>query len=142
MTIYEPANDPGSPITLSEADEAPISPHPFPEPSVLVDGPHLHTVPWSAPWWPLCSGPTVRTCTSSRPERAHDPGEDRGETEEQRGGQMAPAVVADSLTKRFGALVAVDDLSFALEPGRTRASWGRTRPSTCPQDLSPALQWP
>ena len=30
---------------------------------------------------------------------------------------MAPAVVAESLTKRFGALVAVDDLSFALEPG-------------------------
>jgi ABC-2 type transport system ATP-binding protein len=32
-------------------------------------------------------------------------------------GRMAPAVVAESLTKRFGALVAVDDLSFALEPG-------------------------
>ena len=32
-------------------------------------------------------------------------------------GQMAAAVVAESLTKRFGALVAVDDLSFALEPG-------------------------
>jgi ABC-2 type transport system ATP-binding protein len=30
---------------------------------------------------------------------------------------MAPAVVAESLTKRFGALVAVDDLSFSLEPG-------------------------
>ena len=30
---------------------------------------------------------------------------------------MAPAVVAESLTKRFGTLVAVDDLSFALEPG-------------------------
>ena len=30
---------------------------------------------------------------------------------------MAPAVVAESLTKRFGALVAVDDLSFALDPG-------------------------
>ena len=30
---------------------------------------------------------------------------------------MAPAVVTESLTKRFGALVAVDDLSFALEPG-------------------------
>jgi ABC-2 type transport system ATP-binding protein len=30
---------------------------------------------------------------------------------------MASAVVAESLTKRFGALVAVDDLSFALEPG-------------------------
>jgi ABC-2 type transport system ATP-binding protein len=30
---------------------------------------------------------------------------------------MAAAVVAESLTKRFGALVAVDDLSFALEPG-------------------------
>jgi hypothetical protein len=26
---------------------------------------------------------------------------------------MAPAVVTESLTKRFGALVAVDDLSFA-----------------------------
>jgi ABC-2 type transport system ATP-binding protein len=34
-----------------------------------------------------------------------------------KGEQMAPAVVAESLTKRFGALVAVDDLSFALEPG-------------------------
>ena len=32
-------------------------------------------------------------------------------------GRMAPAVVTESLTKRFGALVAVDDLSFALEPG-------------------------
>ena len=30
---------------------------------------------------------------------------------------MASAVVTESLTKRFGALVAVDDLSFALEPG-------------------------
>ena len=31
---------------------------------------------------------------------------------------MAPAVVSESLTKRFGALiVAVDDLSFSLEPG-------------------------
>jgi ABC-2 type transport system ATP-binding protein len=32
-------------------------------------------------------------------------------------GEMAPAVVAESLTKRFGTLVAVDDLSFALAPG-------------------------
>jgi ABC-2 type transport system ATP-binding protein len=39
------------------------------------------------------------------------------ETGERRGGQVAPAVVVESLTKRFGALVAVDDLSFALEPG-------------------------
>jgi ABC-2 type transport system ATP-binding protein len=30
---------------------------------------------------------------------------------------MASVVVAESLTKRFGSLVAVDDLSFALEPG-------------------------
>jgi ABC-2 type transport system ATP-binding protein len=30
---------------------------------------------------------------------------------------MAPVVRADSLTKRFGKLTAVDDLSFALEPG-------------------------
>jgi ABC-2 type transport system ATP-binding protein len=30
---------------------------------------------------------------------------------------MAPVVRAESLTKRFGKLVAVDDLSFALEPG-------------------------
>lgn len=30
---------------------------------------------------------------------------------------MAPAVVAESLTKRFGEVLAVDDLSFALEPG-------------------------
>ncbi len=30
---------------------------------------------------------------------------------------MAPVVVAESLTKRFGELVAVDDLSFALERG-------------------------
>jgi ABC-2 type transport system ATP-binding protein len=30
---------------------------------------------------------------------------------------MAPVVVAESLTKRFGKLTAVDDLSFALEPG-------------------------
>lgn len=30
---------------------------------------------------------------------------------------MAPAVLSESLTKRFGKLTAVDDLSFALEPG-------------------------
>ena len=30
---------------------------------------------------------------------------------------MAPVVVAESLTKRFGELTAVDELSFALEPG-------------------------
>src|SRR5512146_3515847 len=30
---------------------------------------------------------------------------------------MAPVVVAERLTKRFGKLTAVDDLSFALEPG-------------------------
>jgi ABC-2 type transport system ATP-binding protein len=30
---------------------------------------------------------------------------------------MAPVVRAESLTKRFGKLVAVDDLSFVLEPG-------------------------
>ena len=30
---------------------------------------------------------------------------------------MAPVVVAESLTKRFGSLLAVDGLSFALEPG-------------------------
>ena len=30
---------------------------------------------------------------------------------------MAPVVQAESLTKRFGKLTAVDDLSFALEPG-------------------------
>jgi len=30
---------------------------------------------------------------------------------------VAPVVVAESLTKRFGEVLAVDDLSFALEPG-------------------------
>jgi ABC-2 type transport system ATP-binding protein len=30
---------------------------------------------------------------------------------------VPPVVVAESLTKRFGSLTAVDDLSFALEPG-------------------------
>jgi len=30
---------------------------------------------------------------------------------------VPPAVVAESLTKRFGEVLAVDDLSFALEPG-------------------------
>src|SRR4249920_2145851 len=30
---------------------------------------------------------------------------------------MAPVVRAEALTKRFGKLTAVDDLSFALEPG-------------------------
>ncbi len=30
---------------------------------------------------------------------------------------MAPVVVCESLTKRFGTVTAVDDLSFALEPG-------------------------
>src|SRR6478752_5761537 len=30
---------------------------------------------------------------------------------------MAPVVVAESLTKRFGKLTAVDGLSFSLEPG-------------------------
>ena len=33
------------------------------------------------------------------------------------GERVAPAVLSDSLTKRFGKLTAVDDLSFALEPG-------------------------
>jgi ABC-2 type transport system ATP-binding protein len=32
-------------------------------------------------------------------------------------GQVAPAVVAESLSKRFGRVLAVDDLSFALAPG-------------------------
>ncbi len=30
---------------------------------------------------------------------------------------MPPVVRAESLTKRYGSLTAVDDLSFALEPG-------------------------
>ena len=30
---------------------------------------------------------------------------------------MAPVVVAESLTKRFGKITAVEDLSFSLEPG-------------------------
>jgi ABC-2 type transport system ATP-binding protein len=33
------------------------------------------------------------------------------------GDYVAPVVVGESLTKRFGKLTAVDDLSFALEPG-------------------------
>src|SRR4051794_11318090 len=37
---------------------------------------------------------------------------------------MAPVVVADSLTKRYGNLVAVDDLSFALEPGTVNGFLG------------------
>ena len=32
-------------------------------------------------------------------------------------GASIPAVVADSLTKRFGSVLAVDSLSFALTPG-------------------------
>jgi ABC-2 type transport system ATP-binding protein len=41
------------------------------------------------------------------------------ETTENRigGEQLAPVVVSESLTKRFGTVLAVDDLSFALEPG-------------------------
>ena len=31
--------------------------------------------------------------------------------------QVASVVVSEALTKRFGKLLAVDDLSFALEPG-------------------------
>src|SRR6478735_1086340 len=37
---------------------------------------------------------------------------------------MAPVVVAESLTKRFGKLVAVDDLSFSLEPGTVNGFLG------------------
>src|SRR5262245_50537766 len=37
---------------------------------------------------------------------------------------MAPVVVAEALTKRFGNLVAVDDLSFALEPGTVNGFLG------------------
>jgi ABC-2 type transport system ATP-binding protein len=37
---------------------------------------------------------------------------------------MAPVVQAESLTKRFGKLVAVEDLSFALEPGTITAFLG------------------
>ena len=33
------------------------------------------------------------------------------------GERVAPVVVAESLTKRFGEVLAVDDLSFELEPG-------------------------
>lgn len=41
-----------------------------------------------------------------------------GTTENRIGGeQLAPVVVSESLTKRFGTVLAVDDLSFALEPG-------------------------
>src|SRR6476469_4603825 len=37
---------------------------------------------------------------------------------------MAPVVVAESLTKRFGKLTAVEDLSFSLEPGTITAFLG------------------
>jgi ABC-2 type transport system ATP-binding protein len=37
---------------------------------------------------------------------------------------MAPVVVAESLTKRFGSLVAVDDLSFSLEAGTVNGFLG------------------
>jgi ABC-2 type transport system ATP-binding protein len=37
---------------------------------------------------------------------------------------MAPVVVAESLTKRFGDLVAVDDLSFSLEAGTVNGFLG------------------
>ena len=37
---------------------------------------------------------------------------------------MAPVLVADSLTKRYGNLVAVDNLSFALEPGTVNGFLG------------------
>src|SRR5262245_17327628 len=37
---------------------------------------------------------------------------------------MAPVVVAEALTKRFGNLVAVDDLSFSLEPGTVNGFLG------------------
>ena len=37
---------------------------------------------------------------------------------------MAPVVVAEALTKRFGDLVAVDDLSFALEAGTVNGFLG------------------
>src|SRR5476651_574635 len=41
-----------------------------------------------------------------------------GTTENRIGGeQLAPVVVSESLTKRFGKVLAVDDLTFALEPG-------------------------
>src|SRR6187397_2316441 len=37
---------------------------------------------------------------------------------------MAPVVVAEALTKRFGKLTAVEDLSFSLEPGTITAFLG------------------
>ena len=37
---------------------------------------------------------------------------------------MAPVVVVESLTKRFGDLVAVDDLTFSLEPGTVNGFLG------------------
>ena len=46
-------------------------------------------------------------------------------------GASMPAVVADSLTKRFGSVLAVDSLSFALAPGTIT---GLSRPERCRQD--------
>jgi ABC-type glutathione transport system ATPase component len=46
-------------------------------------------------------------CTSTLPSAQHLP----------EGPRFTPIVVAESLSKRFGTVVAVDSLSFALQPG-------------------------
>ena len=43
---------------------------------------------------------------------------------------MPPVVVAESLTKRFGNVLAVDNLSFALEAGTITGFLGPNRRGT------------
>jgi len=43
-----------------------------------------------------------------------------------------PAIEVGRLVKRFGAFVAVEDLSFAVEPGEVLASWAATARASRP----------
>jgi ABC-2 type transport system ATP-binding protein len=43
---------------------------------------------------------------------------------------VPPVVVAESLTKRFGEVLAVDDLSFAIESGTVTGFLGPNGPGT------------
>jgi hypothetical protein len=57
--------------------------------------------------------------------KAEEPGPGRGRRGI--GGPMAPVEIRD-LSKHFGAVAAVNHLSFDIEPGRVRGSSDRTGP--------------
>ena len=57
------------------------------------------------------------------------PGHDQRQQRPDGASAMTAVVIVESLTKRFGRLTAVDDLSFALEPGTITGFLGPTAPA-------------